>query len=372
MPTEVSERDAAPRATAAGEAATADTPPTKPVCDPSLPVKLDSLRISPPDQQQQQRPTIFTSSDAQRTTAAAVASQRSPARPPPLSPSMSRVLGRRGSFSERPIDVVRMALVTQRNEMCSLVARITEAGSSSPILMPHILVDELSAIAAETNNSGLMTSPLTTLFKTGVEVVVQAPSIAIALRPKPGSWLYVLVHSDNLTADEITTSQYLAFKERLRDGSVDENPYAVMEIDMGPFNRDLPRMQMSRSIGQGVQFLNRHLSATMFGGQGYGGGYGGGGNMPPSEGKTQLFEFLRTLKHKGQSLMLNPGKLVTLGQLRDALLRADKALDALDDEVEWSEVSSRLYDLGFERGWGCDVGRVKANMRLLLEILQVG
>lgn len=67
---------------------------------------------------------------------------------------------------------------------------------------------------------------------------------------------------------------------------------------------------MSRSIGQGVQFLNRHLSATMFGGQGYGGGYGGGGNMPPSEGKTQLFEFLRTLKHKvgrRQIVQLGPG-----------------------------------------------------------------
>jgi hypothetical protein len=140
MPTEVSERDAAPRATAAGEAATADTPPTKPVCDPSLPVKLDSLRISPPDQQQQQRPTIFTSSDAQRTTAAAVASQRSPARPPPLSPSMSRVLGRRGSFSERPIDVVRMALVTQRNEMCSLVARCGRQGAAGFVQGSSILL----------------------------------------------------------------------------------------------------------------------------------------------------------------------------------------------------------------------------------------
>lgn len=47
--------------------------------------------------------------------------------------------------------------------------------------------------------------------------------------------------------------------------------------------------QMARSIGQGVQFLNRHLSAAMFSG-------GGGGES--SQGKTQLFEFLRTLKHK--------------------------------------------------------------------------
>lgn len=31
--------------------------------------------------------------------------------------------------------------------------------------------------------------------------------------------------------------------------------------------------------------------------------------------------------------MLNPGKIITLGQLREALLRADRALEPMDDEV---------------------------------------
>lgn len=35
-------------------------------------------------------------------------------------------------------------------------------------------------------------------------------------------------------------------------GSVDENPYKVLEIDMGPFNRDLPRMQV-RGLRFGVE-----------------------------------------------------------------------------------------------------------------------
>lgn len=338
------------------ESRPADATPPKPIADTMLPIKLESLRLNVLDQKQ----SSFGTPAVQHAVVSDIS--RSPARPPP-SPMMRGLLARRGSFTERPIDVVRLACVTQRNELISLVGRISEMGASSPILMPHVLVDELAAIAASTGNAGLMQSPLAALFKTAVEVVVQAPSIAIALRPKPGSWLYCLIHSDGLTADEIATSQYLAFKERLKDGSVDENPYQMLEIDMGPFNRDLPRMQMARSVGQGVQFLNRHLSASMFGGaQGPHGG--------ASEGKTQLFEFLRSLKHKGQSLMLNPSKLITLGQLRDALLKADKALDAYDDEVECSEVSSRLYDLGFERGWGCDVGRIRSSMRLLLEILQ--
>jgi hypothetical protein len=33
---------------------------------------------------------------------------------------------------------------------------------------------------------------------------------------------------------------------------------------MGPFNRNFPRLNMANYIGQGVTFLNRHLSSSMF------------------------------------------------------------------------------------------------------------
>ena len=143
---------------------------------------------------------------------------------------------------------------------------------------------------------------------------------------------------------------------------------------MGPFNRDLPRMQMARSIGQGVQFLNRHLSAAMFGGGGGGGGAGGPGaggggrggiaghhhGGGGSDGKAQLLEFLRSLRHRGaQSLMLNPARIMTLAQLREALLRADKMLDAHDDEAEVMEGAwlRWRWDWGEEKGGGRREGR---------------
>jgi hypothetical protein len=43
--------------------------------------------------------------------------------------------------------------------------------------------------------------------------------------------------------------------------------------------------------------------------------------------------------------MLSPAKLVTLGQLREALLRADKALDAYDDEARPATCGCRLLAL---------------------------
>lgn len=52
-----------------------------------------------------------------------------------------------------------------------------------------------------------------------------------------------------------------------------------------------------------------------------------------SEGKLQLFEFLRTMDYKGRALMLNPNKVISIQQLQQALLRGDRYLDDFDDEV---------------------------------------
>jgi sucrose synthase len=38
----------------------------------------------------------------------------------------------------------------------------------------------------------------------------------------------------------------------------------VLELDFEPFNASFPRPSMSKSIGNGVQFLNRHLSSKLF------------------------------------------------------------------------------------------------------------
>ena len=40
--------------------------------------------------------------------------------------------------------------------------------------------------------------------------------------------------------------------------------------------------------------------------------------------------------------------------------------------MEWNDFAPRLYDMGFERGWGRDAAKTKEQIRLLLDILQVG
>ena len=59
----------------------------------------------------------------------------------------------------------------------------------------------------------------------------------------------------------------------------------VLELDFEPFNAAFPRPTLNKSIGNGVQFLNRHLSAKLF---------------HDKESLHPLLEFLRLHSVKGK------------------------------------------------------------------------
>lgn len=71
------------------------------------------------------------------------------------------------------------------------------------------------------------------------------------------------------------------------------DPY-VLELDFEPFNAAFPRPTRSSSIGNGVQYLNRHLSSNMF------------RNKDTLE---PLLDFLRVHKYKGHVSMSWKGLL---------------------------------------------------------------
>jgi hypothetical protein len=63
--------------------------------------------------------------------------------------------------------------------------------ASKPILLPHVLLDELHAVCEECNNPGLKNSELAAMLRTVQEAVVIAPRVAFALRPTMGEWYYM-------------------------------------------------------------------------------------------------------------------------------------------------------------------------------------
>lgn len=256
-------------------------------------------------------------------------------------------LARIPSMRERVEDT----LSAHRNELVSLLSRYVAQGKG--ILQPHHLIDELDKVIGDGKaHVTLSDGPFGEVIKSAQEAIVLPPFVAIAIRPRPGVWEYVRVNVHELCVEQLSVSEYLHFKEQLVDGDINDN--FVLELDLEPFNASFPRPTRSSSIGNGVQFLNRHLSSIMF---------------RSKDSLEPLLDFLRAYKHKGQAMMLND-RIYSIPRLQSALTKAEGYLSNLPEDTPYSELEHDLQVMGFERGWGDSTGRVLEMMHLLMDILQ--
>ncbi|KAJ9696557.1 hypothetical protein PVL29_008664 [Vitis rotundifolia] len=256
-------------------------------------------------------------------------------------------LGRSPSIRDRVEDT----LSAHRNELVALLSRFVAQGNG--ILQPHHLIDELDNIVCDdVGRQKLSDGPFGQILKSAQEAIILPPFVAIAVRPRPGVWEYVRVNVHELSVDQLSVAEYLRFKEELVDGMF--NDYYVLELDLEPFNASFPRPNRSSSIGNGVQFLNRHLSSIMF---------------RNKESLEPLLAFLRAHKHKGQIIMLND-RIQSISRLQSALVKAEDHLTKLPPETPFGEFEYEFQGMGFERGWGDTAQRVLEMIHLLLDILQ--
>ncbi|KAG8495494.1 hypothetical protein CXB51_013078 [Gossypium anomalum] len=256
-----------------------------------------------------------------------------------------RVITRVHSLRER----LDETLLAHRNEILALLSRIE--GKGKGILQHHQIILEFEAIPEE-NRKKLADGAFFEVLKASQEAIVLPPWVALAVRPRPGVWEYIRVNVHALVVEELTVAEYLHFKEELVDGSSNGN--FVLELDFEPFNSSFPRPTLSKSIGNGVEFLNRHLSAKLF---------------HDKESMHPLLEFLRVHCHKGKNMMLND-RIQNLNALQHVLRKAEEYLGTLPPETPCAQFEHRFQEIGLERGWGDTAERVLEMIQLLLDLLE--
>jgi sucrose synthase len=233
------------------------------------------------------------------------------------------------------------------NELIALFTKYVNHGPG--MLERHQLLAEYEAVSSSGEIQKLPV--FDDVIGAAQEAIVSAPWVALAIRPRPGIWDYVRVNVSELAVEELTVAEYLKFKESL----VEETPDAfTLELDFEPFNASFPKPSLSKSIGNGVQFLNRHLSSKLF---------------QDKESLTPLLNFLRAHNYKGTSMMVND-KIQSLGALRSSLRKAEDYLLSVPQETPYSEFDTRFQTLGLEKGWGDNAQRTLENIHLLLDLLE--
>lgn len=220
-------------------------------------------------------------------------------------------------------------------------------------LLQSDLRQELSLMEAESAKENLRNTPLFEFVQHLHEGVFSQPWAYFVLREHIAQWRYVRIHLEQIIAEEISVAEFLRFKES-QIHPVD-NSESVLEIDFGPFGREFPRMKEAKSIGQGVNFLNRQLSNAMF--------------RHGHEGEERLLHFLKVHTIDGKPVMLN-GEFPSVLALREMLRKALGKIEHLDGETPYSEFADGLQMLGFAPGWGNTAARVAETMNLLVSIFE--
>lgn len=256
-----------------------------------------------------------------------------------------RVLTRVHSLRER----LDATLAAQRNEILLFLSRIEGRGKG--ILKRHQLLAEFEAID-DSDIAKLQDHNFKEVLKSTQEAIVLPPWVALAIRLRPGVWEHVRVNVNALVVEEVTVPEYLQFKEELVNGTSNGN--FVLELDFEPFTASFPKPTLTKSIGNGVEFLNRHLSAKMF---------------HDRESMTPLLDFLRRHHYKGKTMMLND-RIRNLNSLQGVLRKAEEYLTTLPPETPYDDFEHKFQEIGLERGWGDNAERVTEMISMLLDLLE--
>lgn len=142
-----------------------------------------------------------------------------------------------------------------------LIERMREFGRS--FLLASDLSDLFDLAVREGKAKKLKGTAIENLFHEAEEAVIQPTSISFSLRRGIGRWEYYSLLTDLLQVNTIEAEDFLVLKERVFDPEVGNGEW-VLKLDLAPFNRGFPRMKETRSIGRGVEFLNRQLSGRLF------------------------------------------------------------------------------------------------------------
>ncbi|MBT8353871.1 MAG: sucrose synthase [Desulfofustis sp.] len=202
-------------------------------------------------------------------------------------------------------------------------------------------------------HSPLKKSPLALALKKSQEAALNDRYMYLDIRPRVAHWIYLRYDFEAMTFEQVSTKTFLEFKEAIvSQGS--ELPQ-TLEIDFQPFERDFPKMNQIRSIGHGVEFLNRIFSNRL------------GSDL--KKGDELLFSFLQLHGYADETFMIN-SSIRTVGELSDALINGLEFLDGKPGSLEWDDLENDLAQMGFKPGWGRTVDDITETMEILASLLE--
>jgi sucrose synthase len=171
------------------------------------------------------------------------------------------------------------------------------------------------------------------------------------IRDTIGKSEYYMFDTQNLTSKKTSTVEFLKAKEHFVYPLIKND---LLTLNFSTFYDKFPSVRESKSIGRGVEYLNRYLSSTMF--------------TQPEKLRKALFDFLFVHHHNSQQLIVNE-KIDDPEKLSSAIDKTIALLNKKDENRKYDEIKRELQNLGFEAGLGNTAGEIINNLRQLDSLL---
>ncbi|MFP4473953.1 MAG: sucrose synthase [Desulfatibacillaceae bacterium] len=156
------------------------------------------------------------------------------------------------------------------------------------------------------------------------------------------------------SVEEMSVNRYLDYKDAIVLGNQAAANRNRLEIDYMPFYDYSPSIRDTKKVGNGISFLNKHLSSNLF--------------REREEWGGKLYNFLQLHRLNGTQLLVNGSILTEIEEFLDALAETVEWLGERDPETPFAELRGWLGKKGFEPGWGHNAGRILETMELLQEL----
>ncbi len=131
-------------------------------------------------------------------------------------------------------------------------------------------------------------SSLFDFLKKVQELFITKEHLVLIHRYAIAKYRFYMVRRDGEYMEEITLSKYLDLKDDYAKQKRKDGYH--LHIDFMPFYDFSPSIRDTRSIGNGIRFLNRYLSSNIF--------------SRPDEWNAKLFEFIKLHQYNGRQLLV--------------------------------------------------------------------
>jgi sucrose synthase len=196
-------------------------------------------------------------------------------------------------------------------------------------------------------------SSMFNFLKNAQELFLADETLVMLHRYAIAKYRFYRIRLDGEYMEEISLNEYLDLRD-LQFLKKKRNNYQL-KIDFMPFYDFSPSIRDTRTVGNGIRFLNRYMCSNIF--------------SRPDEWNAKLFEFIKLHKHNSRQLLVNGALIKDFDTFFNKIEKMLEWLKHKKPEAPYSSVKTRMKKEGFEVGWGNTVSRISETIQTLFDLI---